>query len=96
MIGIVATLKVRDGKGDEFEAVFRDLAAQVKANEAGCLTYQLTKSRNEPNTYKVLELYASEDALKHHAGTEYFIAAMPKMGPCLAAPPQIETLDAVE
>lgn len=96
MIGIVATLKVQDGKGDEFEAVFRDLSAQVKANEAGCLTYQLTKSRNEPNTYKVLELYASEEALKHHAGTDYFIAAMPKMGPCLAAPPLIETLDAVE
>jgi len=96
MIGVVATLKVQEAKADEFEAVFRDLTAQVKANEPGCLTYQLTKSRNEPNTYKVLEIYASEDALKHHAGTEYFVAAMPKMGPCLAGPPHIDTLDAVE
>lgn len=96
MIGVVATLKVQDGKGGDFEQVFRDLTAQVKANESGCLMYQLTKSRSEPDTYKVLELYASEDALKHHGGTEYFRAAGPKLGACLAAPPQIDYLDAVE
>ncbi len=96
MIGVVATLKVQAAKADEFEAVFRDLTAQVKANEPGCLMYQLTKSRNEADTYKVMELYASPEALETHARTEYFLAAMPKMGPCLAGPPHIDTLDAVE
>lgn len=96
MIGVVATLKVQDGKGDEFEAVFKDLMAQVKANEPGCLVYQLTKSRTEPGTYKVLEIYANEDALKAHGQTEYFKAAGPKMGPCLAGRPEIEMLDAVQ
>lgn len=96
MIGVVATLRVQDGKGDEFEAVFKDLMAQVKANEPGCLVYQLTKSRAEPGTYKVLEIYANEDALKAHGQTEYFKAAGPKMGPCLAGRPEIEMLDAVQ
>lgn len=96
MIGVVATLKVQNGKGDEFEAVFKDLMAQVKANEPGCLVYQLTKSRAEPGTYKVLEIYANEDALKAHGQTEYFKAAGPKMGPCLAGRPEIEMLDAVQ
>jgi quinol monooxygenase YgiN len=96
MIGVVATLKIQDGKDGDFEKVFSDLAAKVKANESGCLTYQLTKSRAEPNTYKVLELYASEEALKHHGGTEYFRAAGPGIGACLAGPPHIDYLDAVE
>lgn len=96
MIGVVATLRVQDGKGEEFEAVFKDLMAQVKANEPGCLVYQLTKSRTEPGAYKVLELYANEDALKAHGQTEYFKAAGPKMGPCLAGRPEIEMLDAVQ
>ena len=95
MIGVVATLRVQDGKGEEFEGVFRDLMAQVKANEPGCLAYQLTKSRTEPNTYKVLELYANEDALKAHGQSDYFKAAGPKMAPCLAGRPEIEYLDAV-
>lgn len=96
MIGVVATLRVQDGKGDEFEAVFADLSAKVKANEGGCLMYQLTKSRTEPNTYKVMELYASDEALKHHGGTDYFKAAGPGIGACLAGRPEIEYLDAVE
>lgn len=94
-IALVATLKVQDGKNAEFEAVFTDLAQQVRANESGCLMYQLTKSRADPNTYKVLELYKDQDALTHHSGTDYFKAAGPKMGPCLAGRPEIEFLDAV-
>ena len=95
MIGRVATLKVQDGKGAEFEAIFKDLAEKVRANEAGCLMYQLTKSRADPNTYKVLELYKDQDALTHHGQTEYFRAAGPKMGPCMGGRPEIEYLDAV-
>ena len=55
MIGVVATLKVQPDKTAEFEAVFLDLAAKVKGNEPGCLLYQLTRSKTEAGTYKVLE-----------------------------------------
>lgn len=96
MIGAVATLKVQDGKTADFEKVFGELSRQVRAGEPGCLTYQLTKTRDEPNTYKVLELYASQDALNQHGSTDYFRAAMPGIGACLAGPPVIEFLDAVE
>jgi quinol monooxygenase YgiN len=95
MIGVVATLKVQDGKNAEFEAVFTALAAQVRANEKGNLAYALTRSRADPNTYKVLELYADQDALTAHGQTDYFKAAGPKLGPCLAGRPEIEYLDGV-
>ena len=94
-IGVVATLIVAPGKNADFEAVFAALAAQVKANEPGCLSYALTKSRTDPQTYKVLELYADQDALTHHGGTDYFKAAGPKLGPCLGGAPTIEYLDGV-
>ena len=95
MIGVVATLKVQVDKAAEFEAVFTDLAAQVKANEAGCLMYQLTKSRTEAGVYKVLELYADQAALEAHGKTDYFRAAGAKMGGVMADRPSIEYLDAV-
>ena len=94
-IGIIATIKVQDGKGAEFEQVFTELAKQVRANEPGNLAYQLTKSRSDPNTYKVLELYKDQDAVTLHGGTDYFRAAGPKMGPCLAGRPEVEFLDGV-
>lgn len=96
MIGVVAILKVQPDKAADFETVFLDLAARVKANEPGCLIYQLTKSRAEPGTYKVLELYASEEALKAHGSSDYFKAAGAAMGSFMAGRPEIEYLDAVE
>lgn len=96
MIGVVATLKVQPAKAAEFEKVFLDLAAKVKANEPGCLVYQLTRSKTEEGVYKVLELYASADALKAHGSTDYFKAAGAAMGPTMAGAPSIEYLDGVE
>jgi quinol monooxygenase YgiN len=95
MIGVIAVLKVQDGKNAEFEAVFKALAEQVRANETGNLAYACTKSRTDPNTYKILELYADQEALTLHGGTDYFKAAGPKLGPCLAGRPEIEYLDGV-
>ena len=94
-VGIVATIKVAEGKNAEFEEIFTNLAKQVRANEPGCLMYQLTKSRTDPQTYKVLELYKDQDAVTHHGGTEYFKAAGPKMGPCMGGRPEIDYLDGI-
>ncbi len=95
MIGVIATLKVQDGKAAEFEAIFTDLAKQVRANEKGNIAYALTKSRTDPNTYKVLELYTDQEALTAHGQSDHFKAAGPKMGPCLGGRPEIEYLDGV-
>ena len=95
MIGIVATLKVQEGKGPDFEAVFLRLAAQVRANEPGNVFYQLTKSRAEPGTYKVLELYKDQDALTAHGQTDHFKTIGREMGAFMAGRPDVEYLDAV-
>lgn len=95
MIGLIATLTVKDGKGEELEALFRDLAPQVRANEKGNHLYQLVKSRTEANVYKVMELYSDQAALDHHGQTDYFKAMGPRFASALAARPTIELLDAV-
>lgn len=95
MIGVIATLKIQEGKAEEFEAFAAELAKQVRANEPGNLAYQLTKSRTEPNTYKFLEIYKDQDALTHHGGTDYFKAAGPKFAAVLGGRPEVEYLDGV-
>lgn len=96
MIGVVAKLKIAPGKEAEFEEVAKDLMAKVKANEAGTTTYQLYKSKKDADTYIFMEEYASAEALAAHGKTEYFAAAGPKLGPCLAGAPEIEYYDIVE
>ena len=35
-IGMIARIKIQEGKNDEFEAVFKKLEAAVAENENGC------------------------------------------------------------
>ncbi len=95
MLGIIATLKVQDGKGPEFEGIFLELTSKVRANEPGNLLYQLTRSRADPNTYKVMEIYKDQEALDAHRGKDYFRELGGKMGPCMAGRPEVEILDSV-
>jgi quinol monooxygenase YgiN len=95
MIGVVATLRIQAGKAAEFEQVFKGLSAQVRANEPGNIAYQLTRSRTEADTYKVLEIYADEAALKAHGASDHFKAAGPALGAVLAGRPDVEYLDGV-
>ena len=41
----------------------------------------------------MMERYASQADLDAHGKTAYFQATMPKLGACLAGPPQIDYLD---
>ena len=95
MIGVIATLRDNSGQSKAFEAVFAQLAAQVRANEDGNLAYQLCRSRSEADIYKVLEIYRDEAALEAHRDSEHFRAAGPGLGPLLEGRPEVELLDAV-
>ena len=80
MIGVVAKLTIADGKHAEFEEAAKDLMAKVKGNEPGTLTYQLYKSKSDPNVYIFMEQYASEAALKAHGTSDYFAIALHAIG----------------
>jgi len=94
-IGVVATLKVAEGKGSEFEAVFRDLAGQVKANEPGNKLYQVCKSKADAHTYVVMEIYADQATLEAHGKSDHFRAAGPKIAPTLGGKPDIQYFDTI-
>lgn len=95
MIGVVATLQVQPSKEVEFETHAKALVAQVNANEPGCVLYELFKSR-EANVYVFMEKYIDKAALDAHGKTDYFMAAQPKLGPCLTGAPDVKIYQAVE
>lgn len=95
-IGVIATIPVQEGKNEEFEAVFNELAAQVLANEPGCRFYALNRSKSDPQIYKVLESYDDHAALETHGQTEYFRAANGKLAGMVSGAPDIEYLDGIE
>lgn len=95
MIGVVAKLKIQEGKEAEFEKVANELAEKVNANEPGCLLYKPMKDKSDPQTYIFMEQYTDQAALEHHGQTDYFKAAGPSLGACLAGAPEISYYDGV-
>jgi len=94
-VGIIARLKIQEGKNEEFVGIFKELMAAVHANEPGNNFYALHQSGSDPQTYIVLEQYADQEALDAHGKTDHFRSLGAKMGGCMAGAPEIELMNAV-
>ena len=95
MIGVVATIKVKQGMEKEFEAVAKELVAHVRAGEPGCLLYALHHGA-EPGTYVFMERYADQAAVDAHRATDYFKALGRKMGEYMDGRAEVLRLREVE
>ena len=89
---LIAQLPVKKGKEADFEAIFSDLTAKVRANEPNTLLYQLCKDQKD-GTYTVVEFYTDMAAVKVHGKTEHFKVLGKKMGNCLAGKPKVQLLN---
>lgn len=88
----IVTLKVKSGEGAGFEAAFTVLAAKVGASEQDTLDYRLFRVAGEEDAYRVIESYASKDALVRHRDNPETRVAMAALGPFLAAAPRVDVL----
>lgn len=96
MIGIIAHLKVKDGQQEAFEAVFRELAPAVRANEPGNLLYALTRKQGSTTEYVVMEQYKTQEDVDAHGKSAHFLKYAPQMGGCLDGRPDIVRLDGID
>ena len=93
MIGVIATLQIKEGKGAEFEAVANQLVEKVNANEEGVVYYDLYKQ--DETTYVFLERYKDQSALDIHQKTDYYKSIGAQLGAFVTAAPDIKVLTAV-
>jgi quinol monooxygenase YgiN len=94
-IGVIARVKVIAGKGPEFEAGFAEQAKGVRANEPANKLYQLVRSREDENSYVVMELYDDDAALETHRAASHMVANRPRMAPLIAERTVVEIYDAL-
>jgi quinol monooxygenase YgiN len=95
MICILATIKVKEGKEGLFEETFINLSKEVREKEKGNIFYQISKDRDEPLKYIVMEHYIDQESVDLHGKSDHFRAAGPKLGECIEGRPIIKHLDAI-
>jgi quinol monooxygenase YgiN len=81
-VSVVATITVKDGRGDDLIAAFDGAKDAVQA-ESGTLMYVLHRNQTDPNVFYVTELYEDQAALDTHMGGAA-IAALGGVGDAIA------------
>ena len=87
-IALLAKLPIHPGKRDEFVAAFSSMFPVVDG-EPGTLAYVLHTDDQDENLVWVYELYADEEALATHSGSDGMKAAIGAFGALLAGRPEL-------
>lgn len=76
MIIVVATIRVKPGRTAQYEAVIRDIMPRVRAANPELVFYRAAASRDEPDTYRVIEAYATQEAMDRHMASPLLAEAI--------------------
>ncbi len=82
-VSLLAKVTAKEGKGDDLVAAFEPLIEQVR-KEPGTLLYVMNRSKNDPDVFWFMELYADDDAFAAHGSSEAMAAATPALGAAIA------------
>jgi quinol monooxygenase YgiN len=94
MVGVIAKLKIKEGKMDEALKMFKELMEEVKKEE-GTIYYTLNKDMADPNMIIVVERYKDMAAFQTHTGTPHFSAFSKRVGGLLEGGLEMALLEEV-
>jgi quinol monooxygenase YgiN len=91
MMTVIATLRVKEGQEQEFEALASEMMKAVNENEEGCLYYQAHRT-DDPQCYIFIERYKDEAATEAHRSSDHYRSIGARMGAHMAGRPEIQIL----
>ena len=89
----IATLNVKQGKEQEFEALQKKLSELTHAHEPGTLVYDVIKSRGKPRTYVVYARFKDEAAFQSHQASAFHDELVPPILACVDGEMDLQMLD---
>ena len=91
---VVAVLQAKPGSEETALALLTETVDATHL-EAGCRTYALHVSKQDPAQFVIIERWDDQDALNAHFGQPHMAKLTGAAGDLLAAPPTIVFTDAI-
>ena len=92
MIRIVARQTLKEGAGERFVEIARDLVAATRQEE-GNISYNLHRNVNEPLVYAFIETWKDQEAVEKHLNSEHFLKYAPQLDELMAIGAQLEVFE---
>lgn len=86
MIILHVTIQVKPEHVSEFLEIVRYDAEHSEKDEPGCLRFDVSRDRDDPNRFYLYEVYRDQAAFEAHRQTPHFKEYFEKSQPWLAAP----------
>lgn len=84
MILVVATVRLNPGRAADYETAVTEIMPRVREANPGIVFYHAARSRDEADTYRVIEAYADQDAMDQHIGSESLQQSLAGLMPMIA------------
>ena len=92
---ILATVEAKPEAIHEVEAALKKMIKPTRA-EAGCVRYELFRSKEKTGTFHLLETYANDEALDSHHASPHFAELVASLVDKLASDLQIQNLSTLD
>lgn len=86
-VALFLTIKTQPGQRDELVALWDKHLKARAAENADHVSYVFALDMNDPDTVRITEVYATQDAFQANAQAPWFGAYMAEVGPFLAGEP---------
>ena len=94
MVKLIARLDAKPGQETLVAEALSELSVPSRA-EAGCIQYDVCRSKEDAAKLLVLEEWETQEALDEHMATPHFKTFLAKVGEALAGEPGIELIERV-
>ena len=84
MYSLFIKTRVKAGCAEAFLAAIQDNAAASVATEPGCLVFDVSQDRMDPDVIYLYEIYRDDDAYEAHTQTAHFRDSRPLVEPLIA------------
>jgi quinol monooxygenase YgiN len=88
-ITLIAQVRVKAGKEEEYARLSRELVRVTLENEPGVGWYTVHRDKDDPQLFVFIESYSDESALNRHVETAHFKEYAAKMIPLEEGEPEI-------
>ena len=88
MVIQLVQVSIRPERRDRWLELVREKAAQTRA-ESGCEGFRISEDLETPNSFVLVELWASMEAQYGHFRTPEFGQLMEDLGDIIAGPPEV-------